>query len=109
MKECPPNKRLNPKTNRCNKIHCKKGEIFNISSGNCDKGIKTIYFFGGGNIAKNELMLCKKLGIDYKYFPVKRRFMGDGKTKVKINSRMKNSVGVTWNLFKKKTKKQENK
>lgn len=74
-----------------------------------DQGIKKIYFFGGGDIAKHELMLCKKLGIDYKYFPVKRRFMGDGKTKVKINSRMKNSVGITWDLFKKKTKKQNNK
>lgn len=73
---------------------------------NLEQGIKKVYFFGGGDIAKHELMLCKKLGIDYKYFPVKRRFMGDGKTKVKNNSTMKNRVGITWDLFKKKTKKQ---
>ena len=59
--------------------------------------ISKVFILGGGEITLDEYNLIKKYNIDYKYFPIERRFMGDGKTKVTSNKTKKLRVGVTFN------------
>lgn len=37
----------------------------------------------------------KKLKINYEYFKIERRFLGDGKTK--INNTLSDKIGITYN------------
>ena len=43
-------------------------------------------------------MYClKQLNINYEYFQIERRFLGDGKTKVKDNNTNIERIGITYN------------
>jgi hypothetical protein len=63
-------------------------------------GIKKVFIFGGGQITLDEYKLIQKLNIPYEYFPVERKFKGDGITKINPNTTRINKIGVTWNKIK---------
>jgi len=63
-------------------------------------GIKRVYIFGGGNITLDEYRLIKKNNIQYEYFPVERKYLGDGATKIGNNSSLKEKIGVTYTKIK---------
>ena len=60
-------------------------------------GIRKVFIFGGGPITLDEYKLIKKYRIPYEYFPVERKFDGDGKSKIKTNASNRTKVGITWN------------
>lgn len=59
-------------------------------------GIRCVFIFGGGAITLDEYKLIKKYQIPYEYFPVERKFSGDGKTKTKKSENLKNKIGITY-------------
>ena len=58
-------------------------------------GIEKVFILGGGKITLDEYKLIKKLKINYEYFKIERRFLGDGKTK--INNTLSDKIGITYN------------
>lgn len=62
--------------------------------------INGIYVLGGGEITLQEVKLAKKLRIKIHYFPIERRFKGDGKTRVKQTDKKSERVGITYSLRK---------
>jgi len=63
--------------------------------------IKKAFVLGGGDITIEEVGLFKKLNINYEYFPIERRYLGDGITKVKDSDSLKSKVGKTYKAFEK--------
>ena len=59
-------------------------------------GIRGVFILGGGAITLDEYSLLKKNNIPYLYFPVKRKFKGDGKTRTTNKDSMATQVGVTY-------------
>tara|TARA_B100000745_G_C19982654_1_gene332924 strand:- start:94 stop:639 length:546 start_codon:yes stop_codon:yes gene_type:complete len=59
-------------------------------------GIKNVFILGGGNITFDEYKLVKKLKINYTYFPMERRFNGDGKTKIIDKDNLFMKIGITY-------------
>lgn len=57
--------------------------------------INSIYILGGGNTTLEEFNLAKSENIKIKYYPLKRKFLGDGKTLVKKNAINNDKIGVT--------------
>ena len=51
---------------------------------------------GEGNITLDEFKLINDNNIDYEYFPIERRFLGDGKSKVTNKHTKKNRIGITY-------------
>ena len=62
--------------------------------------IVTIYILGGNEIIMEEMELIKELDIDYKYYPLKRKFNNDGKTIIKKSASINDKVGPTFILNK---------
>lgn len=62
--------------------------------------IDTIYILGGNEIIMEEMELIKELDIDYKYYPLKRKFNNDGKTIIKKSASINDKVGPTFILNK---------
>tara|TARA_B110000261_G_C13081949_1_gene356303 strand:+ start:1465 stop:2067 length:603 start_codon:yes stop_codon:yes gene_type:complete len=60
-------------------------------------GIETVFILGGGKITLDEYKLIKKLKINYEYFIIERRFLGDGKTKINNNNAIADKIGLTNN------------
>jgi hypothetical protein len=63
-------------------------------------GIKKVFIFGGGPITLDEYSMIKKYDIPYEYFPVERKFKGDGKTRIDPNDSLKERIGITWGKIK---------
>ena len=63
-------------------------------------GIKMVYIFGGGIITLDEYTLIKKNKIPYHYFPLERKYKGDGVTKVVRSDSSKEKIGITFNKIK---------
>lgn len=59
--------------------------------------INKVFILGGGKITLEEYKLIKQLNINYEYFQIERRFLGDGKTKVKDNNTNIERIGITYN------------
>lgn len=59
-------------------------------------GIRKVFIFGGGKITLDEYKLIKHQKIPYEYFPVKRRYLGDGLTKVGDRNSLKDKIGITY-------------
>lgn len=59
-------------------------------------GIDTIFIFGGGQITLDEVKLAKTYDIPFVYFPVKRKFQGDGKTRTTNKNSIAVQVGITY-------------
>jgi len=59
-------------------------------------GIKKVFILGGGKITLDEYKLIKKFKINYEYFEIERRFLGDGKTKVSNNNSNSEKIGITY-------------
>ena len=57
--------------------------------------IDCIYILGGGNTTLEEFNLAKSENINIKYYPLKRKFLGDGKTLLKKNATNNDKIGVT--------------
>ena len=88
---------------------CKWGGIYNGKacsntkkwlSVNKRTKINKVFILGGGKITLDEFTLIKKANIDYEYFDIERRYLGDGKTKVKDNNTKANKIGITYKKFK---------
>tara|TARA_Y100000389_G_scaffold94032_1_gene90679 strand:+ start:639 stop:1259 length:621 start_codon:yes stop_codon:yes gene_type:complete len=62
--------------------------------------IDTIYILGGNEIIMEEMELIKELDINYKYYPLKRKFNNDGKTIIKKSASINDKVGPTFILNK---------
>jgi hypothetical protein len=60
------------------------------------KKINKIFIIGGGQITLDEYNLIKKLNIDYQYFNIDRRFLGDGNTRVKDTDSNAEKIGITY-------------
>ena len=60
--------------------------------------LRILFVFGGGLITLDEVNLAKTHNIPYEYFPVERKFKGDGETKITSKDSKKVKVGVTYNL-----------
>lgn len=58
--------------------------------------INKVFILGGGEITLQEYGLIKKHKIDYQYFPVERKYKGDGKTKINDNHTKSQKIGVTY-------------
>lgn len=58
--------------------------------------IKKGFILGGGQITIDEMKLLKKLDIDFDYFPIERRYLGDGETKINDNHSKKEKIGITY-------------
>tara|TARA_Y100000590_G_scaffold76255_1_gene84393 strand:+ start:259 stop:783 length:525 start_codon:yes stop_codon:yes gene_type:complete len=58
--------------------------------------IKKGFVLGGGKDTLDEIALFKKLNIEYEYYPIERRYLGDGKTKVKNTDSKKERIGITY-------------
>ena len=63
-------------------------------------GIKMVYIFGGGNITLDEYTLIKKNNIPFQYFPLERKYKGDGVTKVVGSDSPKEKIGITYKKIK---------
>ena len=61
-------------------------------------GIKKVFIFGGGLITLDEFKLIKQHKIQYEYFPVERKFEGDGKTRIPSNATIQQKIGITWKI-----------
>ena len=59
-------------------------------------GIREAFILGGGAITLNEFSLLKKYNIPHVYFPVKRKYKGDGKTRTTNRDTMAIQVGITY-------------
>ena len=66
-------------------------------------GLKKVFIFGGGSITLDEYKLIKQYKIPYEYFPVERKFNGDGKTRISPNATIRQKIGITWKIFSKKS------
>ena len=60
------------------------------------RGIKRVFILGGGEITLDEYSLVKANNIAYQYFPVERKYLGDGKTRVTNNDSKRDRVGITY-------------
>lgn len=89
---------------------CKWGGIYNNQPCSNTKkwvnihkrlGINNIFILGGGQITLDEYMLIKKLKINYQYFLIERRFLGDGKTLITDNNTKLEKIGITLNKINK--------
>jgi len=64
-------------------------------------GITKVFILGGGKITLDEYNhLIKKNNIDCEYFPVERKYKGDGITKVTDKDTIKDKVGITLHKIK---------
>ena len=61
-------------------------------------GINKVFILGGGKITLDEYKLIKKLKIQHEYFKIERRYLGDGKTKIKNNHSLSDKIGITHKL-----------
>ena len=61
---------------------------------------KKVFIFGGGEITYDEYKVIKKLHIPYEYFPVERKYKGDGSTRVKNTDSLKDKIGITYGKIK---------
>jgi len=62
--------------------------------------INKAFILGGGQITLDEIKLFNKYNIDYKYYLIERRYLGDGKTKIHNNDSIKAKIGITYHLIK---------
>ena len=62
--------------------------------------INKVFILGGGKITLDEYSLIKKAKIEYEYFEIERRFLGDGKTKIKDSDTKSKKIGITYNKIK---------
>ena len=53
---------------------------------------------GGGKITMDEFKLAKKHKIPVKYFPIERKYKGDGKTRVKATDSQKDKIGLSYSV-----------
>ena len=60
--------------------------------------IDTIYILGGNEIIMEEMELIKEMEINYKYYPLKRKFNNDGKTIIKKSASVSDKIGPTFIL-----------
>jgi hypothetical protein len=59
-------------------------------------GIEKVFILGGGKITLDEYKIIKKLKIKHDYYEIERRYLGDGKTKLKNHSKS-DKIGITYN------------
>ena len=62
--------------------------------------INKVFILGGGKITLDEYNLLKNMNIQYQYFDIERRFLGDGKTKVKDSHTKAKRIGITYKQIK---------
>lgn len=62
--------------------------------------IDTIYILGGNEIIMEEFEIINELNINYKYYPLKRKFNNDGKTIIKKSASVSDKIGPTFILNK---------
>jgi len=60
--------------------------------------LEEVWIFGGGEIAMKEVCLLNAYKIHYKYFPVERKYLGDGKTRVPKEADLKTKIGITYKM-----------
>ena len=58
--------------------------------------ITKVFILGGGPITLEEYKLVKNNKIPYEYFPVERKYKGDGKTRVTNLDSLHERIGVTY-------------
>ena len=58
--------------------------------------INKVFILGGGKITLDEYKLIKKANINYEYFKIERRFLGDGKIKIKNHNTFAEKIGITY-------------
>lgn len=63
-------------------------------------GIERAFILGGGQITLDEYSIMKKMEMNYDYYPIERRYLGDGATKVKDVDSKSKRVGVTYHKIK---------
>ena len=59
-------------------------------------GITKIFILGGGEITLQEYYLLKKCKIKYQYYPVERKYRGDGKTRITNDDKISVKIGITY-------------
>ena len=64
------------------------------------EGIKNVFILSGGNITLQEYTLIEKYDIPYSYYPLIRKYKGDGNTKIKNNDNIKTKIGQTYKKIK---------
>jgi len=62
--------------------------------------INKVFILGGGKITLDEYSLIKKAKIEYEYFEIERRYLGDGKTKIKDSDTKSKKIGITYKKIK---------
>lgn len=65
---------------------------------NKNEKIDNIYILGGDEITVEEYTIAKELDINTEYYPIKRKFLGDGKSLIKRNSSNEEKFGITYTL-----------
>ena len=59
-------------------------------------GISKVFILGGGEITLDEFKLIKQLKIDYIYYKIHRRCLGDGNTKINDKYTQRQKIGITY-------------
>lgn len=73
---------------------------YDLYKNNKNIDITKVFILSGGPITLQEFKLIKALGINFQYFPVERKFKGDGETLIKNTDSLKIKIGDTFTLFK---------
>jgi len=73
---------------------------YDLHSKNKNITISNVFILGGGPITLQEFQLIKSLEIPFRYFPVERKFKGDGKTLISDNDSEKTKIGDTFHKIK---------
>jgi hypothetical protein len=62
------------------------------------EGISNVFVLGGGEITLQEISYAKKLHIPIDYYPLERRYQGDGQTKTRKQDTLSKRIGVTYKM-----------
>jgi len=60
--------------------------------------ITEVFIFGGGQVTLDEISLLEKHNVPYIYFPVERKYLGDGKTLIENTDDMEKKIGITYKM-----------
>jgi hypothetical protein len=62
--------------------------------------ITKVFILGGGKITLDEFKLIKKYNINYEYYLIERKYLGDGTTKINNKHSKKDKYGITFGKIK---------
>ena len=69
---------------------------YDLHNKNKDINISKVFILGGGPITLEEFRLIKSLNIPFQYYPVERKYNGDGETLITANDDIKIKKGDTY-------------